>query len=149
MTERHEAIVKSMAMIHRSEHIFKDSRLAETGLCVGQLRYLFTLYKEDGLAQEAFVKRFSVDKANVTRHIKRLMELGFLRREQDQKDKRIQRIFLTEKGLAQKTLIEGLTEQWNDCLTAGFSEQERSEFFRLVVQMAENATCAAKKEESV
>ncbi|WP_167629998.1 MarR family winged helix-turn-helix transcriptional regulator [Listeria valentina] len=149
MTERHEAIVKSMAMIHRSEHIFKDSRLKETGLCVGQLRYLFTLYKEDGLAQEAFVKRFSVDKANVTRHIKRLLKFGFVRCEQDQKDKRIQRIFLTEKGLAHRSLIEELTEQWNDCLTAGFTEQERADFFRLIVQMAENATHVAKKEEHI
>lgn len=136
-----------MSIIHRSEHIFKDARLKETGLCVGQLRYLFTLYREDGLSQEAFAKRFSVDKANVARHIKRLLDLEFVRREQDKHDKRIQRIFVTKKGLALKNLIVALTSQWNDILTTGFSDEEKLEFFRLIVKMADNASNAAKGEE--
>ncbi|MBC2278975.1 MarR family transcriptional regulator [Listeria welshimeri] len=142
MTDRQEFLTKAIAIIHRSESTFKNKKLLKTGLNIGQLRYLWTLYKEDGISQESMAKRFMVDKASVTRHIKRLEELGMIRREMDAKDRRIQRIFVTDTGHQMRDLIEEVTKEWSARLTEGFSEKEKDDLMHLIGRLSDNAIVA-------
>ncbi|EIB5605181.1 MarR family winged helix-turn-helix transcriptional regulator [Listeria monocytogenes] len=144
MADRQESLAKAIAIIHRSESTFKNKKLLETGLNIGQLRYLWTLYKEDGISQESMAKRFMVDKASVTRHIKRLEELGMIRREIDVKDRRIQRIFVTETGFQMHDLIEEVTAEWSALLTANFSEKEKDDLMHLIGRLSDNAIMAVE-----
>ncbi|MCR58451.1 MarR family transcriptional regulator [Listeria monocytogenes] len=148
MADRQESLAKVIAIIHRSESTFKNKKLLETGLNIGQLRYLWTLYKEDGISQESMAKRFMVDKASVTRHIKRLEELGMIRREIDAKDRRIQRIFVTETGFQMRDLIEEVTAEWSALLTANFSEKEKDDLMHLIGRLSDNAIIAVEGGES-
>ncbi|EAE7733488.1 MarR family transcriptional regulator [Listeria monocytogenes] len=148
MADRQESLAKAIAIIHRSESTFKNKKLLETGLNIGQLRYLWTLYKEDGISQESMAKRFMVDKASVTRHIKRLEELGMIRREIDAKDRRIQRIFVTETGFQIRDLIEEVTAEWSALLTANFSEKEKDDLMHLIGRLSDNAIIAVEGGES-
>ncbi|EAG1403767.1 MarR family transcriptional regulator [Listeria monocytogenes] len=148
MADRQESLAKAIAIIHRSESTFKNKKLLETGLNIGQLRYLWTLYKEDGISQESMAKRFMVDKASVTRHIKRLEELGMIRREIDSKDRRIQRIFVTETGFQMRDLIEEVTAEWSALLTANFSEKEKDDLMHLIGRLSDNAIIAVEGGES-
>ncbi|EAD1760670.1 MarR family transcriptional regulator [Listeria monocytogenes] len=148
MADRQESLAKAIAIIHRSESTFKNKKLLETGLNIGQLRYLWTLYKEDGISQESMAKRFMVDKASVTRHIKRLEELGMIRREIDAKDRRIQRIFVTETGFQMRDLIEEVTAEWSALLTANFSEKEKDDLIHLIGRLSDNAIIAVEGGES-
>ncbi|EKY8304600.1 MarR family transcriptional regulator [Listeria monocytogenes] len=148
MADRQESLAKAIAIIHRSESTFKNKKLLETGLNIGQLRYLWTLYKEDGISQESMAKRFMVDKASVTRHIKRLEELGMIRREIDTKDRRIQRIFVTETGFQMRDLIEEVTAEWSALLTANFSEKEKDDLMHLIGRLSDNAIIAVEGGES-
>ncbi|WP_163651756.1 MarR family winged helix-turn-helix transcriptional regulator [Listeria sp. PSOL-1] len=146
MAEKLEIIAKSISIIHRAEDAYKNDRLASIGLNRGQLRYLWALYQEDGITQESLAKRFLTDKANVTRHMKRLKELDMVKCSVNPADKRTHRVFLTEKGQRIRPLIEDTTLCWNDFLTAGFTEQERNELLRLLLKMAENAADVMKRE---
>ncbi|EKB3550339.1 MarR family transcriptional regulator [Listeria monocytogenes] len=148
MVDRQESLAKAIAIVHRSESTFKNKKLLETGLNIGQLRYLWTLYKEDGISQESMAKRFMVDKASVTRHIKRLEELGMIRREIDAKDRRIQRIFVTETGFQMRDLIEEVTAEWSALLTANFSEKEKDDLMHLIGRLSDNAIIAVEGGES-
>ncbi|EAD5721293.1 MarR family transcriptional regulator [Listeria monocytogenes] len=148
MADRQESLAKAIAIIHRSESTFKNKKLLETGFNIGQLRYLWTLYKEDGISQESMAKRFMVDKASVTRHIKRLEELGMIRREIDAKDRRIQRIFVTETGFQMRDLIEEVTAEWSALLTANFSEKEKDDLMHLIGRLSDNAIIAVEGGES-
>ncbi|EAG2173328.1 TPA: MarR family transcriptional regulator [Listeria monocytogenes] len=148
MADRQESLAKAIAIIHRSESTFKNKKLLETSLNIGQLRYLWTLYKEDGISQESMAKRFMVDKASVTRHIKRLEELGMIRREIDAKDRRIQRIFVTETGFQMRDLIEEVTAEWSALLTANFSEKEKDDLMHLIGRLSDNAIIAVEGGES-
>ncbi|MBC1503229.1 MarR family winged helix-turn-helix transcriptional regulator [Listeria booriae] len=139
MAARYEIIAKSMSIVNRCGNTFKLNRLKEYGLGVGQLRYITTLYHHDGLSQDTIVKRFMVDKANVARHIQRLEELGMIRREVDQTDKRKHLIYLTEKGQEIQPIIEKTMKAWSGILTDGFTEEEREQLVHLLVRMAENA----------
>ncbi|MBC2147365.1 MarR family winged helix-turn-helix transcriptional regulator [Listeria booriae] len=139
MAARYEIIAKSMSIVNRCGNTFKLNRLKEHGLGVGQLRYITTLYHHGGLSQDTIVKRFMVDKANVARHIQRLEDLGMIRREVDQTDKRKHLIYLTEKGQEVQPIIEETMKAWSGILTDGFTEEEREQLVHLLVRMAENA----------
>ncbi|MBC1813686.1 MarR family winged helix-turn-helix transcriptional regulator [Listeria booriae] len=139
MAARYEIIAKSMSIVNRCGNTFKLNRLKEHGLGVGQLRYITTLYHHGGLSQDTIVKRFMVDKANVARHIQRLEDLGMIRREVDQTDKRKHLIYLTEKGEEMQPIIEETMKAWSGILTDGFTEEEREQLVHLLVRMAENA----------
>lgn len=139
MAEHYEIIAKSMSIVNRNGNAFKLDRLRKYGLGVGQLRYITTLYHENGLSQDTIVKRFMVDKANVARHIRRLEELEMIRREVDKQDKRKHRIYLTDKGKAVQPDIEETMKAWSGILTEGFSDAERAQLLDLLVRMAENA----------
>ncbi|MBC1371550.1 MarR family transcriptional regulator [Listeria booriae] len=139
MVARYEIIAKSMSIVNRCGNTFKLNRLKEHGLGVGQLRYITTLYRDGGLSQDTIVKRFMVDKANVARHIQRLEELGMIRREVDQTDKRKHLVYLTDKGQEIQPIIEETMKTWSGILTDGFTEEEREQLVHLLVRMAENA----------
>lgn len=139
MVKHYEIIAKSMSIVNRCGNTFKLERLKEYGLGVGQLRYITTLYHNDGLSQDTIVKRFMVDKANVARHIHRLEELGMVRREVNQQDKRKHMVYLTDKGKSVQPFIEETMKAWFGILTDGFSEAEREQLLDLLLRMADNA----------
>ncbi|WP_036082316.1 MarR family winged helix-turn-helix transcriptional regulator [Listeria cornellensis] len=139
MAENYEIIAKSMSIVNRCGNTFKLNRLKEYGLGVGQLRYITTLYHEDALSQDTIVKRFMVDKANVARHIQRLEELGMIRREVNQQDKRKHMVYLTDKGKSVQPFIEETMKTWSGILTDGFSEEEQEKLLELLLRMADNA----------
>ncbi|WP_260451589.1 MarR family winged helix-turn-helix transcriptional regulator [Listeria grandensis] len=139
MTERYEIIAKSMSIVNRCGNTFKLERLKKYGLGVGQLRYIATLYQFGGLSQDEIVKRFMVDKANVARHLHRLEELGMIRREVNQADKRKHRVYLTDKGREVQPLIEDTMKTWSVILTQDFSEEEKEQLIDLLLRMSANA----------
>ncbi|EUJ52301.1 MarR family winged helix-turn-helix transcriptional regulator [Paenilisteria rocourtiae] len=147
MAKKYEIIAKSMSIVNRCGNTFKLNRLKEYGLGVGQLRYITTLYHHDGLSQDEIVKRFMVDKANVARHIQRLEDLGMIRREVNQQDKRKHRIYLTEKGKAVQPFIEETMMDWSGILTKGFSEEEQEQLLQLLLRMADNVQNYEKADE--
>ena len=59
---------------------------------------LFRLYEREGLTQSELGDRTVKDKTTVTRILDRLEKKGLLYRRRDTRDRRSQRIYLTESG---------------------------------------------------
>ncbi|MBC6310235.1 MarR family transcriptional regulator [Listeria sp. FSL L7-1582] len=138
MVKQYEIMAKSMSIVNRCGNTFKLDRLKKYGLGVGQLRYIATLYRYGAMSQDEIVKRFMVDKANVARHIQRLEELGMIRREVNQQDKRKHIVYLTDKGRLIQPVIEETMQDWSDILTEGFSETEKEQLIHLLLRMVDN-----------
>lgn len=139
MVKQYEIMAKSMSIVNRCGNTFKLDRLKKYGLGVGQLRYITTLYRYGAMSQDEIVKRFMVDKANVARHIQRLEELGMIRREVNQQDKRKHIVYLTDKGRLMQPFIEETMQDWSDILTEDFSEAEKEQLIHLLLRMVDNA----------
>src|SRR5919199_6974929 len=78
--------------------VFIGDRLAPLGLHTGQERLLAVLWEEDGLSQSELVERLAVRPPTVTTALQRLEREGFVRREPDASNRRVSRVFLTDKG---------------------------------------------------
>src|SRR5919199_6745200 len=77
---------------------FIGARLAPLGLHTGQERLLAVLWEEEGLSQSELVERLSVQPPTVTTALQRLERGEFVYRELDAQNRRISRVYLTDKG---------------------------------------------------
>ena len=103
-----------MALARRLQKYFRESGL---DLTVEQWSILVHLWKYDGVSQQELSNRTFRDKPSITRLVDNLEKLELVERKASDSDRRINRIYLTEKGtslrdpsmeLANQTLNEGL-----------------------------------------
>lgn len=68
------------------------------GITPEQFGVLYTLYKENGIYQRQISQILMKDRPNVTRILGILEKKDFLKREKDDENKRISKVFITQKG---------------------------------------------------
>ena len=89
-------------------------QMQELGIYPGQIPVLGLLAYKDGLSQREIAEHLRIKPPTVNVTVQRLEKAGFLYREADEKDQRISRIYLTEKGKQakenEKSLLDGLSE---------------------------------------
>jgi DNA-binding MarR family transcriptional regulator len=82
------------------------ARLAPLDLKPAQLDVLMNLYRHPGMSQHDLARRLLVGRSSITMLLPQLESRGLLRREGDEKDRRILRLTLTDAGAA--LLMEAL-----------------------------------------
>ena len=80
--------------------------LAALDLKIGQLDVMMNIYRHPGMSQHDVARKLLIGRSNVTMLLPQLETQGLIRREGDQKDKRVIRLFLTERG--EERLMEAL-----------------------------------------
>jgi len=140
---RHEeSLGRWISHIHWQGQIHIGARLKQLGIGPGQFPVLITLYHGDGLNQGEIARTIRVDKATVTRDVKKLEEQGYVRRERDADDKRAYRVFLTQKAKRAKPKIMMVLKGWTDILSKDFAKEEVETALSLLKRMHENAVTA-------
>lgn len=129
---------KHISIAYRFAMIFFKKRMAELGLHQSHHSVLFALYKSEGISQEKLSRKLNVDKATVTRSIKKLVEDGFVERRQDEKDKRAYLLYITEKGKRVKPDIESMFREWNEIVLEGFDDDEVAQVVSYMERISEN-----------
>jgi len=71
---------------------------AECGLTVPQLRLMFMLREDPGSTGGALAEHLGVNPSTITGHMEKLLQRDFVRREEDEQDRRVQHNYLTEMG---------------------------------------------------
>jgi DNA-binding MarR family transcriptional regulator len=89
--------------VYAAEHAFTrfyKPRLDALGLTYPQYLVFLVLWEGDGLTVKALGERLFLDSGTVTPLLKRLESRGLVRRQRDEEDERLVRIFLTPEGRA-------------------------------------------------
>ena len=104
----------STAIARRLQKKFNNATI---NLTIEQWSVLYHLWKEDGKSQQELCNATFRDKPSITRLIDNLEKLNLVKRVSDDKDRRINKVFLTKGGqklqedtmqLAEETLNEAL-----------------------------------------
>lgn len=104
----------STAIARRLQKKFNASSV---NLTIEQWSVLYHLWKEDGISQQELCNATFRDKPSITRLVDNLEKLNLVKRVADEKDRRINKIFLTRQAmklqeetmdLAEDTLNEAL-----------------------------------------
>lgn len=103
-----------------------------------QYKVLIELYHNEGICQEDLVDSLKLRKADVAKAIKKLIEIDYVRKEKDCKDKRIHHLYVTEKGLEIKNHIISILTESSKILTQNISNEELEITKKVMKQMSEN-----------
>ncbi|ANF94829.1 MarR family winged helix-turn-helix transcriptional regulator [Paenibacillus bovis] len=112
--------------------------LRELNLYVGQDNLLSRLWIDDGVTQMQLCEYLNCEPPTVTHMVRSLEQNGFIYRTRDEQDKRIMRIFLTEKGKELEAPVRLKWQQQQEKLLHSISADERILLRQLMKRMESN-----------
>ena len=130
------SISRYIMMISRCSNQFRSERLRDTGLCGQHCAYILRVCREPGTTQDAIAREICVNKSNVTRQLE---QNGFVERRPCEADSRAMEVYPTEKALAVLPEVRAVLREWNECITADFTEEEKTQFLDLLARAADRA----------
>jgi len=102
-------------------------KLKDCEIDVGQFFFLRYMVIHPGISQEEVAKNNYLDKATVSKGVKRLEEMGYIKREVNPKDKRSYFLQPTEKAFAYKPKLEAYYVEIQNFIFDGLTEREYRE----------------------
>lgn len=142
-----EQISQILREIQRSSRHYREQKLAPHGLTTQHGLYLKEIGDRPGISQEQLAQRLCINKSNVARRVAAMEEEGYIERRTCGKDKRVLRLYLTEKGQQQMPAIEQITESWEQLLVRELTESEQQILEILLLRLRDNAVGGSEVEE--
>ena len=102
-----------------------DRRVREVGLTRAQWLVLTRLHRRPGASQSELSEMLEVEKATAGRMIDRLEANGWVVRKADPRDRRINRLYLTDEAERTHMAIRPIAEATVDDALAGLSARQR------------------------
>jgi len=121
------------ALAHASATAF-----SRHGVHEGQQYVLQCLWGEDGLTPGEVARRLGLATPTVTRATARMETAGLLRREPHDRDRRLVRLFLTERGRELEDVIGREMEQLSERALGSFDSSERAALVRSLNRVRRN-----------
>ena len=106
----------------------------------GHFAILMSLYEMEGRSQDGLALSRGFDKTMIAKSVVKLEEEGLVRREVDQDDKRVKRLYLTDKSRNLRPEIERIGYRLNEMLFKGFDADKSTLAMRNLRKIALNAS---------
>ncbi|PFG03431.1 MarR family winged helix-turn-helix transcriptional regulator [Bacillus sp. es.034] len=117
-------ILREIGMIARALDSISNIEFKEYDLTKGQYLYLVRICENPGIIQEKVAEMIKVDRTTAARAIKKLEINGFIEKKEDKENKKIKKLFPTEKGRTVYPFIKRENDHSNSVALEGFSERE-------------------------
>lgn len=126
MSEMTEKLMKQLRFISQASNAFMSQKKQSL---TGQQRVLAVLRLEDGLNQSYLNEILALSPSSLAELLKKLENSGDVIRKEDEKDKRIKQVFLTEAGRKKAESYASLQEEdSSEQFFAGLGEEEQAAF---------------------
>ena len=113
-------------------------QLSHVNLHPGQMPMLDILYRQEGLSQREICSRLCNKPSTVTVSLQRMEKAALIYRVADAKDKRIQRIYLTDSGKEIHREVEKIRKEVGSVMLQGMTPKEVDHLKKQILQMQEN-----------
>ena len=104
----------------------------------GHAGILFVLNQEGELSQRELAKKMNLTPPTITSAIQKMEKLGYIRRKPDDKDQRVLRLCVTDKGKACLDQICKVGKEMEEMAFQGMSMEETLLLKRLLMQVRDN-----------
>ena len=111
---------------------------AEYDLNKSQSMILFQLHRDGRISQKELAQKLNVSAPSITSMIQKMEKSGYIVRNVDEKDQRMMRLDLTEKGQACIEHVKAITEKMDEIAFTGISPEEKILLRRILFQICEN-----------
>ena len=131
-------ILRESGMNARALDSISNIEFKELELTKGQYLYLVRICENPGIIQEQLLELIKVDRSTATRAIQKLELNGFIEKKPDTENKKIKRLFPSEKGKEAYPFIKRENEHSNHVALEGFTETEAELAARLLRRIRKN-----------
>lgn len=135
-------IAKKLTMlngrIYRCTQQYLEKELKKFSLSIGTYPFLLTLNRNEGVCQKKISNELNVDKAMATRNVRKLIELGYIRKEQNTEDTRAYKLYVTSKGKQVIPEVIEIIQKWIEILVKGTSEEKIGESIEFLERVLKN-----------
>lgn len=138
MNEHFADIGSYISILDRLMKMYYDHGLSDFDIGWGQQFYVEYLYDNPGASAQEMVECIRVDKATLTKVIKKLNKIGYITIEGDKSDKRIKRLYLTDKAVPAAQRIKEIHNSFFGTLCMNIPKDDMQLTERSLKQMMEN-----------
>lgn len=118
--------------LHRDVSFFCGEPLRKEGISVGLMYFILYVCKHPGCTPGQLARELALDRAYVLRTVNKLVEKGFLNRNDHPTDGRATVLFATPKGQEIFALGRELLRRWDQEMLSCITEQEKEQLFALL-----------------
>ncbi len=134
-----DSIHKLHLIVHKKLIGFLRCELEPYDFNRGEIPLMYKLLKEgEGKTQKEICEMLYVSKSTTSKIINNLVEKGYVIKERDEADKRITKIYLTERKDEIEKLIKDLDKKAEEKMLSGFEEKEKEELRGYLERILEN-----------
>ncbi|MEK5496133.1 MarR family winged helix-turn-helix transcriptional regulator [Bacillus sp. FSL M8-0077] len=131
-------ILREIGVIARALDSISNIEFKEYDLTKGQYLYLVRICEEPGIIQEELAEMIKVDRTTAARAIQKLELHGFIQKKDDSVNKKIKKLFPTEKGKVVNPMIKREHDHSNRVALDGFSEEEAEQIYQYLLRVRKN-----------
>lgn len=110
----------------------------EFDLNASQAGILFSLHQSSAMSQKELAESLNMTPPSITSTIQKMEKGGYIRRKADEKDQRVLRLSLTEKGESCIQSVKQVAEQMRKLIFYEMSEEEIQQFRKFLLRINEN-----------
>lgn len=127
-----------ISILDRLMKMYYDHGLEDFEIGWGQQFYAEYIYDHPGASAQDMVECIRVDKATLTKAIKKLVDIGYVRIVSDERDRRVKCLYLTPKGEPAVKKIKEIHQDFYHVLCSDISPQDIRLCEQTMEQMVEN-----------
>ena len=136
-------IMKYINRISRANGIVYGHRLQEYGIAQCHHPYIRLICRQPGISQEQSAREICVNRSNVTRQLAALEKKELIIRRQDTEDRRVWRVYPTEKMQELLPAVNKVMREWNEFLLGGLEAEELEQLIHILEKLTVRANEAA------
>ena len=140
------AIMRKMNIISRCESIYRTQQLEEELPGIFH-SYVLAICRKPGMSQDKLARHLCINKSNVTRHLAKLEQKGYIDRRVSEEDKRELLVYPTQHMLDLYPEVVRITKEWNALVSEDVTEEELKVFHRVLDKMLEKSKAIVYGEE--
>lgn len=133
-----ELINKYKTEINKDFRKYAESALKDYDFTIANLKYLLVIERNIDINLNEIAVKLNIDKAMITRGIKKLVELGYVNKVQDENDTRSYKLSLSKEGQETLSSLRGIFKDWFDKVTHNFTEEEKDLYIKLMKRVYQN-----------
>ncbi len=127
----------NLSILYRNTQKYYDHVLAQYDMGSGQLIFLLYINEHKGVTMQDVTNATQVDKGTTTKSVQRLIDQGYIQAKQDEVDKRVKRLYTTDKAAE---TVNAIYEYRNKCRAVLAEGVDFTAFETLFDQVAVNSS---------
>lgn len=143
------SVVKKIGYAHALHRLHIHKEAADKNFYPGQMHLLRYASENELCNQNELAKILHVSKASVAVSVKRMEKNGLLSRREDEKDRRIMHISVTEKGKKCMASINEAFSKVDKAMFYGFSDEEIKTLNSYLERICANLTTEETEKQSI